>query len=117
MIGTQLLSREFAYLVINLCVLRVLCGQDLNGCFMTKLHYFTFGEGEIPIVLVHGWAASGRMWESIHPHFKNAKFFALEFMGCGRTACPEKSPTIDEHVASLIEFCEEHQPQVIIAHS
>lgn len=84
---------------------------------MSKLNRFSFGEGKIPIVLVHGWAASGRMWEGIHPHFKNARFAALEFMGFGKSPCPEDIPGIEQHVESLIEFCDEIKPQVIIAHS
>jgi pimeloyl-ACP methyl ester carboxylesterase len=84
---------------------------------MSEINSFTFGEGEISVVLVHGWAASGRMWENIYPHFTNASFSALEFGGFGKSPCPEIPPTIEHHVTSLIEFCEAKKPQMIIAHS
>lgn len=84
---------------------------------MGNLNAFTFGEGDISVVLVHGWAASGRMWSNIYPHFSNASFHALEFGGFGKSAMPITPPTIENHVESLIEFCEEKKPQMIIAHS
>lgn len=84
---------------------------------MSKLNSFSFGTGRKSVVLVHGWAASGRMWENIHPHFKSATFHALEFMGFGKTPSPEPPPKIEDHVTSLLEYCAEKQPQVLIAHS
>jgi hypothetical protein len=69
---------------------------------MSELNCFTFGEGEISVVLVHGWAASGRMWENIYPHFTNATFSALEYCGLRKAPCPEIPPTIEAHVARLI---------------
>lgn len=84
---------------------------------MSNLNSYSFGSGDISVVLVHGWAASGRMWENVHPHFSNATFSALEFMGFGKTPSPETPPKIEDHVASLIEFCDEKRPQMIIAHS
>jgi pimeloyl-ACP methyl ester carboxylesterase len=84
---------------------------------MSNLNCFTFGEGEIPVVLVHGWGASGRMWENVYPHFKNATFYAPEFCGFGKTPMPETPHKIEDHVANLIEFCDEIKPQVLIAHS
>lgn len=83
----------------------------------STLNYFTFGEGEIPIVLVHGWAASGRMWETVHSHFTNATFYAPEFRGFGKSPSLETPHKIEDHVANLIEFCEEKKPQMIIGHS
>jgi pimeloyl-ACP methyl ester carboxylesterase len=85
---------------------------------MTNIHYSTFGEGEIDILLVHGWASSSGMWDNVCSHIKNARFWALDFAGFGKTPMPEQAPTLDEHVRTLIHFCDEHvKPQMIIAHS
>jgi pimeloyl-ACP methyl ester carboxylesterase len=85
---------------------------------MNNIHYTTYGEGEIDILLVHGWASSTRMWTNVIPHAKNARFWAFDFKGFGKTLMPDYVPTIDDHVTTLIRFCDEHvKPQMIIAHS
>lgn len=85
---------------------------------MTKIHYKTYGEGKINILLVHGWASSGRMWNNIIQHAKNVRFWAFDLLGHGDSFMPEKAPTIDDQVEVLIKFCDEHvKPQMIISHS
>lgn len=85
---------------------------------MSDIYYQTFGEGDIDILLVHGWASSSIMWDSVRSHIKNARMWAFDFQGFGKTPMPEQAPTIDEHVMTLIRFCDEHvKPQMIVAHS
>ena len=87
---------------------------------MADLHYFTRGEGDTNVLLVHGWAASSSMWETLLANFGHlGKFWAMDFPGFGGSKMPPIPPTIEDHLGTLIRFIEDNDinPQVIIAHS
>jgi len=85
---------------------------------MSELFYKTYGEGEIDVLMIHGWASSHTMWKNVHPHLENAKAWGIDLPGFGKTPIGDSDLTIDAHIESVIEFCDEHvKPQMIIAHS
>ncbi|MEL6404885.1 MAG: alpha/beta hydrolase [Chloroflexota bacterium] len=86
---------------------------------MTQIHYETFGSGEKPVLMVHGWASSHTMWAEVHPLFTNATVYAPDLPGFGKTPpFPTGTATIDEYVEVLIDFCDSIvTPQMIVAHS
>ncbi|MEO1644028.1 MAG: alpha/beta hydrolase, partial [Chloroflexota bacterium] len=86
---------------------------------MPQIHYETFGSGEKPVLMVHGWASSHTMWSAVHPLFTNATVYAPDLPGFGKTPpFPTGTATIDEYVEVLIDFCDSVvKPQMIVAHS
>lgn len=87
---------------------------------MSDIHFYTRGDGEHDILLVHGWASSSNMWNTIIEHFGHVgRFWALDLPGFGATKMPETPPTIEDHLGTLINFIEVNniKPKVIIAHS
>lgn len=83
------------------------------------IHFFEKGEGQ-PLVLIHGFCESGRMWD----------YFAVRLSEIFRVICPDlpgfgDSPifgdtiTLEEVAVQLEEWMEEHQIQhpIVIGHS
>ncbi|MGJ3239296.1 MAG: alpha/beta fold hydrolase [Anaerolineae bacterium] len=85
---------------------------------MSEIFYQTYGHGEIPVLMIHGWASSHIMWRSVYPHLHNATCTALDLPGFGRSPVGDSTLTIDAHVETVLQFIEQHgTPQMIIAHS
>lgn len=61
-------------------------------CFSmgTRLHCEIRGNGETPLLFLHGFAASSATWEEIEPHFPHDRYtlYLLDLKGCGRSAKP-----------------------------
>ena len=86
---------------------------------MTELYYTKQGDGALDVLLLHGFASSCRMWESLMRHSKlSATWWAVDLLGFGQST-PADSNLIDDDVNAVIDFMETHnlQPQVIISHS
>jgi len=85
------------------------------------LHYATCGEGDVDILLLHGWASSSQMWQTLIAHCDlPVRWWAVDLLGFGQSVPPEDEPlTIDDHMRSVIHFIEAHKikAQVVIAHS
>lgn len=86
------------------------------------LHYEIHGQGPIDLLFIHGWGSSCRMWDH---HFlngecgANSRLWLLDLPGFGQSPLPETPPSVEDHVNSVIRFCDEHdlRPQIIIGHS
>ncbi|MCC6616751.1 MAG: alpha/beta hydrolase [Anaerolineae bacterium] len=85
-----------------------------------ELYYECSGHGA-DVLLLHGWASSGRMWESLAEGLDDvARCWSLDLAGFGRTPLSDHArPDLDAHLASIVDFCERHQlrPKVVVGHS
>lgn len=85
---------------------------------MSDIFYKTYGDGDINVLLVHGWASSHTMWKNVYPHLENATVYAIDLPGFGRSGTSGSALTIDAHVETVIHFAEEIvKPQMIFGHS
>jgi pimeloyl-ACP methyl ester carboxylesterase len=87
----------------------------------TALHYTCAGEGP-DVLLIHGWASSGRMWQRLLRDLGHAaRFWAVDLYGFGQSARPrgDEPVLIDRHRDMLLQFCEIHtiRPRAVIGHS
>ncbi|GGR27529.1 alpha/beta hydrolase [Streptomyces netropsis] len=72
---------------------------DVND---TTLYYEDEGAGR-PLLLLHGWATSGRVWGAQLPDLvRDHRVVTLDWRGCGRSARPARGNTIDGVVADLV---------------
>jgi pimeloyl-ACP methyl ester carboxylesterase len=86
-----------------------------------ELHYTCVGRGA-DVLLIHGWASSGRMWSRLAQELKHQfRFWMVDLCGFGASPLPDgdNSPDLELHTATLIEFCQVHniRPDAIIGHS
>ena len=86
-----------------------------------ELHYTCIGTGA-DVLLVHGWASSGRMWlELMRTLGHQYRFWAVDLCGFGESSLPDGDCTLDMemHTATLVQFCRAHDihPHAIIGHS
>lgn len=84
------------------------------------LHYTKHGDGEMNILLIHGFASSSKMWDSIINNSQlAATYWAVDLPGFGQSPAPEDTNTIDDHVNAVIHFMttQQLQPEIIICHS
>jgi pimeloyl-ACP methyl ester carboxylesterase len=85
------------------------------------LHYTVQGSGP-DVLLVHGWASSGRMWSRLANALEGrARLWSVDLYGFGGSPRPPHGETIgvDEHVALLLDFCNAHgiRPHAVVGHS
>jgi len=67
-----------------------------------RLHYREAGEGERVIVLLHGSAATGRVWELLMPLLSaGVRVIAPDLRGCGGSDRPDADYTIAQAAADL----------------
>lgn len=84
------------------------------------LHYEIVGEGDLDILLVHGWASSARIFNRIVEDLRDVgRFWMVDLAGHGQSTAGELPATVNTHVDLLREFCHKHdlRPDVVIAHS
>ncbi len=84
------------------------------------LHATRFGDGELTVLLIHGWASSQAVWERITSEMGDiATFHALDLAGFGGSPRPVVAPSLQGHVNSVAHYCEAAgiQPDVIMGHS
>lgn len=69
-----------------------------------KIYYQIYGEGSLPIVLIHGWPFTSLEWQKLVPYLsqKNCKVITLDLPGCGKSDLPEKAWTKYE-IAKIID--------------
>ncbi|MCB9450713.1 MAG: alpha/beta hydrolase [Anaerolineaceae bacterium] len=85
-----------------------------------QLHYRRTGYGP-DVLLLHGWASSGRMWDVLTDALHTqARFWAVDLAGFGDSPLPDNPMLdMDTHAALVMDFCDDHgiRPQAIIGHS
>jgi pimeloyl-ACP methyl ester carboxylesterase len=85
------------------------------------LHYTCTGKGA-DVLLLHGWASSGRMWSPLAEALAGqARFWAVDLYGFGDSPRPvgDQPVDINLHEATVVNFCQQHgiQPRLVIGHS
>ncbi|MFJ3793219.1 alpha/beta fold hydrolase [Kitasatospora sp. NPDC090091] len=72
----------------------------------TELFYRDHGTGR-PLLLVHGWATSSRVWEAQFADLAtDHRVIALDCRGCGRSDRPDDGHTMAGNVADLLGLVE-----------
>jgi pimeloyl-ACP methyl ester carboxylesterase len=83
--------------------------------------YYEGGIGEQPVLFVHGWAASGRMWlRSMWSMRHSARMWALDLPGFGDSDTPGQSwDQVDYYTDHVAAFCEALgiRPKAVVGHS
>ncbi|RLP80697.1 alpha/beta hydrolase [Mycetocola lacteus] len=71
-----------------------------------NLHYTDAGEGP-PLVFLHGWGTSGRVWDQQAVHFA-ARYRVIQpdWRGCGYTEARADGNTIAQIASDIVEFLE-----------
>jgi pimeloyl-ACP methyl ester carboxylesterase len=85
------------------------------------LYYECTGDGA-DVLLIHGWASSGRMWDRLVNALRHrVRFWNVDLPGFGASRLSPDALGLDinEHAAALIDFCDQQniRPQVVMGHS
>jgi pimeloyl-ACP methyl ester carboxylesterase len=87
----------------------------------SPLHVESFGEGELSLVLVHGFGASGHSWRKWVPSLRrDHRVHLVDLMGAGRAAAPSWGDyTPGAQAARLVEVLRRlgRGPIVLVGHS
>jgi non-heme chloroperoxidase len=76
---------------------------DVRG---TRLYYEDAGTGPA-LLLLHGWASSGRVWQSCLPNLvRDHRVVTIDWRGCGRSDRPLEGNTIDDMAADVAAVIE-----------
>ncbi|WP_031464498.1 alpha/beta fold hydrolase [Sciscionella sediminilitoris] len=72
---------------------------DIDGI---ALHYTENGTGE-PLLFLHGWGTSGRVWDAQLPEFvRDHRVLTLDWRGCGRSDQPAQGNDHEQVCADLL---------------
>jgi pimeloyl-ACP methyl ester carboxylesterase len=85
-----------------------------------KLHATCSGDGNLTILLIHGWASSQSVWQTVIDDMCDiATFYAVDLAGFGNSPRPVVTPSLQGHVNSVAAYCTTAgiQPDVIMGHS
>jgi pimeloyl-ACP methyl ester carboxylesterase len=87
-----------------------------------RLHYETYGNGNRPLLLLHGLASSHRVWTPLIRLIRNRwQIIAPDLLGFGDSPSPEWSNYDVEqhakHVMALIRRFQIDQPLTVVGHS
>ena len=70
-----------------------------------KTEYTISGDGDIPVVLLHGWGASFDLYKGIISALSDrCKFYAVNFPGCGQSEVMESPWNINDYCDFVLEF-------------
>lgn len=70
-----------------------------------KTEYMISGEGDIPVVLLHGWGSSFDVYKGIISGLSDrCKFYAVNFPGCGGSEIMKEPWNIDNYCDFVLEF-------------
>jgi pimeloyl-ACP methyl ester carboxylesterase len=85
-----------------------------------RLHYVQDGEGDPPLLFVHGWCCDQSYFQPQYDHFRTSHAVAaLDLRGCGLSSRPEDGydiPTLTDDVAWLCSKLGIERP-VVVGHS
>ena len=83
------------------------------------MNYKVVGEGP-PVLLLHGWGASGEIWNCVVNDLKNDfAVYTVDFLGFGKSEKPNRNAGVLDYVACIARFCEEivAKPCIVVGHS
>jgi pimeloyl-ACP methyl ester carboxylesterase len=86
---------------------------------LSPLHWQRVGTGK-DVLLVHGWASSSRMWNTLVNALEHKyRFWMLDLPGFGNSPLLDMPLTVEHYTALVAAFCEYHQfrPEIVIGHS
>ena len=70
-----------------------------------KTEYMISGEGDTPVVLLHGWGSSFDVYKSVIAALRDrCKFYAVNFPGCSGTEVMKSPWNIDNYCDFVLEF-------------
>jgi pimeloyl-ACP methyl ester carboxylesterase len=71
---------------------------DINGI---EVNFESVGSGH-PVVLLHGWGTSGRVWDAQRTEFSSEyRIVTVDWRGCGGTSAVDTGNTIDQIAEDL----------------
>lgn len=74
-----------------------ICGLDTE--------YTVRGDGEIPVLLLHGWGSSFKLYDGIMTALSDrCCLYAVNFPGCGESEIMPKPWTLDDYCDFVMEF-------------
>ena len=87
-----------------------------------KTEYMISGEGDIPVVLLHGWGSSFDVYKSVITALSDrCKFYAVNFPGCSNSEVMKAPWNIDDYCNFVLEFLKfagvDDSKAVFIGHS
>lgn len=87
-----------------------------------KTEYLISGEGDIPVVLLHGWGSSFDVYKSLMGALSDrCKFYAVNFPGCGGSEVMQSPWDINDYCKFVLEFLSfagvDDKKAVFIGHS
>ena len=87
-----------------------------------ETQYMISGEGDIPVVLLHGWGSSFDVYKGIISGLADrCKFYAVNFPGCAGSQVMNEPWTVDNYCDFVLEFLSfvglDNQSLVFVGHS
>lgn len=85
-----------------------------------NIEYTVSGEGNIPVLLLHGWGSSFDVYNGIIAALSDrCRLYALNFPGCGKSDTMEKPWDLDDYCDLAVAFTEKLgiKDPVLIGHS
>ena len=85
-----------------------------------KTEYEIWGEGSIPVLLLHGWGASFDTYRGIANALSDrCRFYAVNFPGCGNSETMAEPWDVDDYCDFVLEFLRQMQLEnpVTMGHS
>ncbi len=85
-----------------------------------KVEYTVSGEGEIPVLLLHGWGSSFDVYKGIMASLADrCRLYALNFPGCGESETMHEPWNLQDYCDLVLEFIEklEIDNPILIGHS
>lgn len=87
-----------------------------------KTEYMISGEGDTPVVLLHGWGSSFDVYRGVCAALSDrCKFYAVNFPGCGGSEVMKTPWNIDDYCNFVLEFLKfagvDDRKAVFIGHS
>jgi non-heme chloroperoxidase len=69
----------------------------------TELYYREAGTGREPLVLVHGWVSSGRIWRETIPRLPLHRYhiYAFDLRGAGQSARPPSGYSLEQYADDI----------------
>ncbi len=85
-----------------------------------KTEYLISGEGEIPVLLLHGWGASFDTYRGVIAALADrCKLYAVNFPGCGQSEVMPEPWDVDDYCDFVLEFIDKMgiDNPILIGHS
>lgn len=72
-----------------------------------KISYTEYGEGEIPVLLLHGWGSSSEVYKGIMAALSDrCRLVAMDFPGCGGSDTMDKPWNLDDYCDLVVKFAD-----------